>query len=150
MSAYQIALPLVPVHVAFAPASDQLVALFNDGAYKIYELHTRISRAGTRGGGAIAKPEQTQEGCLKLDNAEWRQVMLTAAGEVCALARNSEGQDVLCKSSAGSVPTNGRSGKLTHDVQGRPLGVLSTGEVVEFDGEIQGIPRFRILDLPIL
>ena len=129
MSAYQIALPSVPVHVAFAPASDQLVALFNSGTYQVFDLHTCIPRAGARGGGAVAKPEKTQEDRLKLDQAEWRQVILTGAGEVCALARDIDGQDVLCKASAGLVENNGRLGRLTYDVQGEPLAVLSTGEV---------------------
>jgi hypothetical protein len=139
MSAYQIALPSVPVHVAFAPASDQLVALFNSGTYQVFDLHTRIPRAGARGGGAVAKPEKTQEDRLKLDQAEWRQVILTGAGEVCALARDIDGQDVLCKASAGLVENNGRLGRLTYDVQGEPLAVLSTGEVAGPAGKTWGI-----------
>ena len=135
MSAYQISLPSVPVHVAFAPTSDRLVVLLNDGSYKVYELHTRIPRAGARGGGAIAKPEQVQEGRFDLDQADWRQVMLTATGDVCGLARNSTGQDVLISASGGLSPTSGRIGKLTFGVQGEALAVLSNGEAVLLEGK---------------
>lgn len=135
MSAYQISLPSVPVHLAFAPESDQLVVLFNDGAYRVYDLHTRIPRAGVRGGGAIARPEQTQEGRFVQNNAEWRQVSLTAAGEVYGLARESSGQDQLFSFSRGSWGLNGRAGRLTHDAQGGSVAMLSTGEILRTEGE---------------
>jgi hypothetical protein len=136
MSAYQISLPSVPVHVALSPSQDSLAVLFADGAYTIFKLNTRIPRAGSRGGGAISKIETQLQGRFTLENAEWRQVVLTAQGDVVALASRSDGQDVLVTGSNDSVDLPTSAGRVVCGVNGEAIVVLQDGKVFGADGEL--------------
>ena len=136
MSAYQISLPAVPVHVALSPSQDSLVALFADGAYTVFKLNTRIPRAGSRGGGAISEAETQQQGRLNLENAEWRQVVLSAQGDVLALANRSDGQDVLVTESTGSIDLPAPAGRIVCGVNGNAIVLLEDGKLCGPDGEL--------------
>ena len=135
MSAYQISLPSVPVHVALSPSQDSLVALFADGAYTVFKLNTRIPRAGARGGGAISKTETQQQGRFTLEDAEWRQVVLTAQGNVLALAGRSDGRDVLVTGSDDSIDFPTPAGRVICGVDGEAIVLLEDGKIFGANGE---------------
>jgi hypothetical protein len=144
MSAYQISLPSVPVHIALSPSTDSLVTLFNDGSYRVFGLHTRIPRAGSRGGGAIANPQDQRQGRLELDNGEWRQVLLSGNGEVFALATQSNGQDVLIGDSGYSEKIQGFAGKLTCGPDGEAIVITEDGKISSSTGERKYPHHFRM------
>ena len=86
MSAYQIRLSGVPRHVAFSPMNEKVAVLYPDAQFQVFDLGTRIPRAGTRGGGKLAEPKQVASGTLTSTTAKgWKQILLDQDDDVVGL-----------------------------------------------------------------
>lgn len=130
MSAYQISLPSVPVHIAFSHTEDQLVTLYANGAHQIWDLNTRIPIAGKRGGGAIAKPEVVRSGQLAGEAVEWRQVVITKYGKVAGLGRLQSDGDVIAEEDGSVQHMKTSVGRLIINAAGEAVSIDSDGKIV--------------------
>ncbi|KAJ9111710.1 hypothetical protein QFC19_001070 [Naganishia cerealis] len=131
MSSYQLHLPSPPVHIATLPTRDSIIALFPSGDYHIWDLHTRIPKAGGRGGGKVAEPILAQQGQFENSErvAEYRQVAVDEGGKVFALVTLKGGEDAVIRQDGDMQISERPLGRI---VSGVAQGVIS----VDIDGEV--------------
>lgn len=100
------------------PNRDAIVVLFPRGDFQVWDLHTRITAPGGRGGAKVAQPEMVQSGRFADDQVlEYRQVAGDAQGRVWALVTLRGGED-------GVVDQDGRLW-----VSEKPVGRIVSGMV---------------------
>lgn len=126
MSSYQLTLPSPPVHVSPLPNRDAVVVLFPRGEYQVWDLHTRITAPGGRGGGKVAQPEMVQSGRFVHEQVlEYRQVAGDAQGRVWALVTLCGGEDGVVDQDGDLVVSEKPVGRI---VPGMVQGVTSIDE----------------------
>lgn len=121
MSSYQLKLPETPIHVAAFPTTDRIAVLLPHGKYQVWDLHTRISKPGSRGGGKVASPEIIREG--EFSNAEqvaeYRQIVGDSQGQVHVLVSLRDGEDAVISQGGESFISENPVGRIAagvHDV----------------------------------
>ena len=133
MSSYQVQLPEPPIHVAAFSTTDRIAVLLPHGRYQIWDLHTRISKPGSRGGGKVASPEIILEGHFPNVEqvAEYRQIVGDAQGQVHVLVTLLGGDDAVISQDGESF------------ISENPVGRIAAGEEGVMSIDTEGIIRVR-------
>lgn len=120
MSSYQLKLPEPPIHIAAFPTTDSIAVLLPRGKYQVWDLNTRISKPGSRGGGKVASPEIIREGHFQ--NAEqvdeYRQIVGDAQGQVHVLVTLRGGEDAVISQDGESFVSENPVGRIVAGVEG--------------------------------
>jgi elongator complex protein 1 len=130
-----------PVYATFAQHRDCLAVLYENGVYRIWELHTRLGP----GSGLVMKPEVVQEGVISVVNTvprSWRQIVflvpkksdLEAPRELVLAALGSEqnGKDLVCVNGEDGLHRVEPNGRLVADSpMGSVLWQSPSGEICD-------------------